>query len=290
MITKAMTNFEFNVIPNIISEQELIRYCDRMREQFAKLTKNWTNDLNHEWVLRSYLAIKLILSSTVMVNSMRYAIERNLRLVEPYLIYYSIFNTCRALVLMLPSQRWNEGKLLRMTHESAINITCDSIRVISQELGEQLKPVLEKAKGFRELFSYHFPANGIRSLPKKYRISPEHAIEICSLNCELAQFISEVLQQSLKKNAPGEYELNMDKLKTGYFYSTSELNFIDREDWYRLDYITRKVKKPYCLAWMVTDGMLEDFFGSWYPEDESDYEEGFFNPDKDLSIIFSRGF
>jgi hypothetical protein len=188
---------------------------------------------------------------------------------------------------MLPNQRWNEGKLFKMTHEKAINITCDSITVISKELGEMLKPLLEKAKGFRELFSYHFPANGIKSLPENYIISPEQAVEICTLNCELAQFISEVLQQSLEKNAPEEYELSIDKLKNGFLYNTYDLVFGDVEDWYRLDYITRKVRKPFCLSWMITDGLLEDFFGAWYPEDEDEYEEGFFNPDKNLSVIFS---
>jgi hypothetical protein len=41
---------------------------------------------------------------------------------------------------------------------------------------------------------------------------------------------------------------------------------------------------------MITDGMLEGFFGAWYPEHASDYVEDFFNPDKELSIIFSKGY
>ncbi|MDB5052914.1 MAG: hypothetical protein JWM44_964 [Bacilli bacterium] len=221
---------------------------------------------------------------------MKYAINKNLKLVEPYLIYYSIFNTCRALILMLPSQKWNEGKFPKLSHEKAINLTFDTFRIISKQIGEELKPILEKAKGFRELFSYHFPANGISSLPVEYRITSEQAVKVCSLNCELAQFISETLQHSLEKNAPGGYSLNIDKLKSGFLYNTHDLLFRDSEDWYRLDYIARKFNKPSCLAWMITDGMLEDFFGAWYPEEEINLDEDFFNPDENLSVIFSRGF
>jgi hypothetical protein len=56
-ITKAETGFKYNRIPQVFSEQEMIRYCNSLRQQFSILTKNWSDELNHEWVLRSYLAV-----------------------------------------------------------------------------------------------------------------------------------------------------------------------------------------------------------------------------------------
>jgi hypothetical protein len=63
-----------------------------------------------EWFIRRYAAVKLILSSTVMLSSANYAIARGLRIVRPYLLYYALFNTSRALVLLVPEQIWQHGK------------------------------------------------------------------------------------------------------------------------------------------------------------------------------------
>ena len=36
----------------------------------------------------------------------------------------------------------------------------------------------------------------------------------------------------------------------------------------------------------MTEGMIEDFFGAWYPKDDSNLDE-VYNPDENWNILFS---
>ena len=65
------------------SYRELLELCDekklhnisaRISELYANhLTKNWTTDINSEWVCRNYLAAKMILNATVILNALNFS-------------------------------------------------------------------------------------------------------------------------------------------------------------------------------------------------------------------------
>jgi hypothetical protein len=93
--------------------REVELYCNSLRQRFQRASL--LPDAVEEWLVRTYAAAKLILSASVMLSSAKYAADHALRIVEPYLLYYALLNTSRALVLMVPEQSWNDGKLLDET-------------------------------------------------------------------------------------------------------------------------------------------------------------------------------
>jgi hypothetical protein len=72
------------------------QYCQGIKRKYAKLTTPWTDDLHSEWVTRNYLAVKMILSALVMLTTFEYCREKNVRIVQPYLLYYAAISCCRA--------------------------------------------------------------------------------------------------------------------------------------------------------------------------------------------------
>ena len=76
-------------------EETCRQYCSRIKEQYAKQTKSWTDDLHSEWLTRNYLAVKMILAASVMLTSFEYCRKKNVHIVQPYLLYYSTLSCCR---------------------------------------------------------------------------------------------------------------------------------------------------------------------------------------------------
>ncbi len=281
MIDEIDDYFDYQSMTSEFDDSEIKKSYDSLKRKFSALTKDWNKDKNSKWVARDYIAVKMILSSSVLLSSVEYANEKNLRIVEPYLIYYSLLSCSRAVVLTSPFTEWNNGELLTMTHKKTINIVGDIIAKYNKEKGEEIKKYIDWAREYREVFSYKFPANGLTA----HHLSLVKTIEVCTLLCEIAQFQSKVLENSNFKNSNGEFELDWDTLSVGFTYGEKNFQFIDREDGYRLDYITRKQKRPYSLHMTMTEGMVEDFFGAWYPEDDTNLEE-IYNPDANWQIIF----
>jgi hypothetical protein len=273
--------FEYSNIDLKFTEKEISKNVESLRKEFARLTKNWTEELNSQWVARDYIAVKMILSSSVLLSSVEFANEKNLRIVEPYLTYYSLLNCSRAVVLTSPFIEWNNGEIFSMTHQKTINVVGDLISKYNKETGKATKKFIDWAREYREIFSYKFPAKGLT----EHHLALEDTIDVCRLLCEIAQLQSKVLENSITKNIKTEYDLDWNILSVGYSYGEKNFKFIDREDGYRLDYITRKQKRPYSLHLTMTEGMVEDFFGSWYPEDDTNLDE-VFNPDANWQIIF----
>lgn len=277
-------NFEYKLIYDYFTENEILKYKDQVMSRYSRLTKKWDIVLNTEWIIRNYLAIKMILASSVMFTTLEYANYKNLRIVEPYLIYYGLLNTCRALIFTDPDASWNDGTMIRMRHSQIINISSNCISKVNSEVGREIKSKILLAKDFREFFSYKFPAKGLYNFNKELIVTFDEAIKLAALICELAQFNSEQLQKSLDKHGSTEdYLLDIKILENGFFYKSKSYSIIDDEDMYRLGYIYRKQKRPFNLYWTMTEGMVEDFFGAWCPEND---ESHVYNPDENWSIIF----
>lgn len=281
--TKIETGFEYCHIHDHIEEMDLKKYCDRLFTSYSALTKAWTTELNSVWLARHYLAVKMMLSSSIMFTSLEYATEKNLRIVEPYLLYYALLNCCRALTFTLPEQEWKEGRLLNMTHQKIINVAVDAISKFSKSEGDKAASMLEKSKEYRELFSYKFPANGLRSVSESGSDGIDKAIEVCSVIGEIAQINSECLHSSLGKNVHEEIGVDMEILKKCFLYETNNGAIHDSEDWYRTDYFKRHKSTPCNLQWTAREGLVEDFFGAWCSEDSGD---GSYDPDTNWQIIF----
>lgn len=194
-----------------------------------------------------------------------------------------MLNVARAVMFTNPVSDWKKGNLINAPHSKVINIVGDAIGQFNKGKGTFVKDLLKRAKEYRELFSYKFPANGITD----FSIEFNEAVEYCSFLSEFAQFQSEVLENMNLSRKDIEFNLDREVLKKGFAYKGKKYDFLDKEDWYRLDYTARKQPFPINLYFTLTEGMVEDFFGAWYPYNENDDEIGVnYNPDDNWSLIF----
>lgn len=273
--------FDYDNMCHHFEESDINKNIASLNRKFSILTKYWNETLNSQWVARDYLAVKMILSSSVLLSSVEFANEKNVRIVEPYLIYYSLLCCSRAVLFTSPDSDWNNGELFKMTHQKTINVVGDIISKYSKTKGKEVKEQIDWAREYREIFSYKFPANGLT----EHHLTVDNTIEICQLLCEVAQFQSKALENSITKNATEPFTLDWNILSVFHQYGEKHFQLIDKEDGYRLDYITRNQKRPYSLHLTMTEGMVQDFFGAWYPEDDSNLDN-LFNPDANWQIIF----
>ncbi|MDB8794287.1 hypothetical protein PN290_00245 [Romboutsia sp. 1001216sp1] len=286
-------SFEYYNLENKFEDKEISKYKQWVYSRFNEVcNKNMNSELNSEWVVRHYLATKMILSATVMLSSLEYCIEKNVRMSIPYLSYYSILTCCRAVIFTLPNISWKNGKdsIMEMNHSKTINSIKDCLMKLNKNYGEEIYNQINSYKDYRELFSYKFPASGTGIMDYD-NYSYDKTVDICSTLCEIAQLNSQQIENYIRKNCLHNLdefkELDMEYLNRCFRYNVNNANIeiIDHEDWYRIDYIRRKQPYPVSIYYTMTEGMVEDFFGTWC-SDLEDEEEALYNPDIDWRIIF----
>lgn len=258
--------YEFKEIPECFDEVTCKKRWMDLSSNYSKLTNNWTSEKNSEWLCRIYMSAKMILSSTLTLQSLEFSDVKNLRVVIPYLEYYSVLSAMRSLIFTLPNENWSDGNILNMNHSKIINLTCDYISRFDIELSQKIKKKISILKAQRELISYKAPTSGDFNINKNIDVE-----NICRLLVEIAQFNSEILEASIHKNS----SQNNFKFDTNYIsklikISIENTDFLDLEDSYRLDYLRRKWPVPTNILHIMTEGHTEDFFGVWDHDDDND--------------------
>jgi hypothetical protein len=93
--------YDFIQILSDLPESDLISYKAKNSQKFNAITLNWTDALNSEWTARMFLSAKMIYSSTLLLNTLAYSEEKNIKITSPYLQYYALLNSCRALLFTI---------------------------------------------------------------------------------------------------------------------------------------------------------------------------------------------
>lgn len=290
--------FEFYHLPqNGIKHEEVAKYCSWVSKNFASICKaGMTSELNSEWILRTYNATKMVMASTLLLNSAKYCIENNVLSTVSYLLYYATFSACRSLIYVAPLSGTNSlNGLLETTHSKVVNIIPDVVAHINKPLSVAIKKQLYELQDERELFSYKFPASGLTKNPDF-----ESTVNLCGILVELTELTGRRVQHYIEKHFLQNEASRTDAAKTWQVLNSDiisklfthqkktakdedEILWIDEEDWYRVNYIKRKVKYPCSIIFTMTEGMTEDFFGAWCSETPIDGE---FDPDRNWNIIF----
>jgi hypothetical protein len=227
--------------------------------------------------------MKMILASGIMAQSLEFAEQRNLRIVLPYLEYYSVFSLMRAVVFTSPWVEWKSGKIIEMAHSKTINIIGGFISKLDRKLSSKIIEQITYLKSYRELISYRAPSTG-DSYPKLELGMP--TLDLCRMLAELAQFQSEIFERSMRKHASSGFAFKDEYVHQICSIKIGDYTFFDEDDAYRLDYLRRKDPFPTNIMHMMSEGHREDFFGSWCAKDDNP-AEGVFCPDDDWSIIFN---
>ena len=97
---------------------------------------------------------------------------------------------------------------------------------------------------------------------------------------------SELLEISLSKHVPDEYKptLLRQMLLSVYTSSTNEIEYFDEQDYNRIEYLCRKHPFPASILHIMSEGHVEDFFGSWC---DSESREGVYDPDVNWQVLFA---
>lgn len=278
------STYEYRELDSYFEEHDLAKYKSNFSKRAISLAKKWNQELNSEWIVRHYLAVKMILSSTLIYNSLEYSESRNVQISEPYLRYYTLLCACRAVVFTSMDNPWLDGKIVTLPHSKILSATENCLKSISKKEGSRVANQLGTAKANRELFSYAFPSNGDGNKYKK--ITTQDTESIATLLLEIAQMNSEILEKSILKYAP---DFDSHILEEYFFkaveYDNNGDSFVDDEDYYRMGYISRKQPFPHSLYLTLSEGMVDDFFEAWWIERCND-DDDLFNPDEQIRVLF----
>jgi hypothetical protein len=279
--------YEFEYIElTKFDEEDIKKYCDFARNNFLKEVSNWNIEKNTYWTTRFYIAIKYIYSSSVLISSLEHAEGTNLQIVLPYLTYYSILTCARTVILTSPNALDPIEKLIGkdLSHENIINRATDILAKLNKNIKQEFLDIIKICKDNRELFSYKFPATGLDLIRSNKNITKKYYYN-CRLLCELAQLNSSILSNLLTKKVDKihfDIDGSCDSIFNNCFMYEGR---VDEEDYYRAGYIARKIKRPWLLSFMMTEGMTEDFFGSWCNGTEEGFDDQY-NPDENWRILF----
>lgn len=291
-VVKTSWNYHFESLKNFednkaLQHPGLRNYFSKTQPLFDKIAERWSSELHSEWLLRQYLALKYIMAASIQIGSADHAYTENLQMAVPYLTYYAMFNSVRANLLMSPRIQWGKNTLT-ISHDSARESFDSELRLLACE--EEAKNQIDlflAAKHGRELSSYKFPASGAPGSGGLY-VYIDKAESFARLASELALFNSFCLCDAIdRKFGPDTSWAGFDcdpeilkiafehKLKNGG--ENSSIKIMDGDDKYRVKKMAKQIKKPLPFIWLIGEGGVEDFFGSY----ASTLEDGNgFDPDE----------
>lgn len=256
------------------------------RRLFAPIAKQLTPEGNSLWILRHYLAIKLVSASSLLAGSAIFAYERNLLTGVPYFNYYAVLNACRAYLLTSPHVAWDGHKTVEMTHENILNRTADYMRALDPDRRSKWREHLGQLRAHRELFSYRFPLSG-PDFVGRTSLDPEPVIELARLIAELASLNSECFQAALRKYASDELPVPVvPEHAWASLYDLADAQVNDPLDRYRFNKYVRGWTTVSTLEVMATDGLMDDLYGSWTSSGDEDAIDSF-DPDNYSRLILA---
>ena len=278
-------SYDYRILQGTFSDSQINNYINKKRKHFDLIVNSWTPETNSEWIHRNYLAGKMLMASTILLTSFEYGKRKNIKITEPYSIYYALFNCCRGLLFTQPLALWKDGNLFEISHNGLSRQIENALSEIDNKFTSTFLNRFKEARDIREAFSYKFPSNGLSNFTNFSYYNEYSVIDDCSILAEISQLNSEILVAALEEGSPvindEECELN-DKFIE--FDFGDDVGF-EEEDYYRLGKHIRKYKKPYTIQTTMTEGLVDDFFGAWIPSD-TDLDDDDYNPDYRNNIIF----
>jgi len=270
------SSFTYNELTSF-DHRKLNTYIQNTHLKYTNEAKEWNIEKNNFWILRLYASLKMLLSSTLFYSNYEFSKEKKIYIALPYFEYYGLVSSCRAL-LLLSSDKDVFSTIFSATHRDIIKSTTQLLTSIDTKLSEEFNQHINSLKDRRERFSYHIPTKKI--ITDDVDITYESSLNYSRLLAEMAQLNSEVLQKTVTTDKNREHFIfgNVQEIDDEIFkYFDSD------EDYYRLGYIARKVKKPISIHQLATEGLTEDFLGNYMEEYA---EENNLSPLHNLQLIF----
>lgn len=276
--------YDYNELPYRATRAQVKGYCEATKRQFIPQAKALTNRSNSLWVLRHYLAMKFVMSASILSGSGIYARDHNLLMAVPYFNYYSLLNCCRGFLMTCPDLSWNGEKTVEMTHSKILNLTGDLLKRLDKKRAPIWTKMLHEARDCRELFSYRFPATGL-DFAKGNALDPDGAADLARLIAELAMLNSECFDACLEKYASGSFTVPaLTDHEWATTYNIAGGSATDRDDQLRFGKYVFHWGRVSTLEVMATDGLVEDFYGSWHDGNAAPTD---FDPDEYMQHLLA---
>jgi hypothetical protein len=217
-------------------------------------------------------------------RSFIYAYDHNLMMAVPYFNYYTVLNACRAYLMTAPQLVWDGQKTVEMTHEKILNCAADYMRNLDPERRLSWRAQMGEYRDQRTLFSYRFPLSGPDFIGRE-ALDPKDAIALAQMVAELGALNSECFDAVLKKHVDENIAVtDLDDHDWARLYKLAGEDEIDHADRYRFGKLRQRWRRVSPLHVLVSDGMMDDLFGSWTNPDREDNDGGF-DPDECSNLI-----
>jgi hypothetical protein len=197
-ISGGVGGFPYAEIPARIPEKALRDHAKDLRKRCERLAKRWGAERNAEWMVRSYLALRRMISATVLLSSARAARRGKRKPPTSDQVFEGLLEAARASILLLPDQPWSRGELARHPHERVFQLARGSVTDIDPLQGARVSQALEGAMAYRRMSLLRVQAEG-GPKPQVPRLRSDPSTPAARFLCELTQWRSEVLGRVLSE-------------------------------------------------------------------------------------------
>ncbi|NJA06847.1 hypothetical protein HC024_14115 [Methylococcaceae bacterium WWC4] len=269
----------FEDISELVGEDKLDKYCDRIYQQYCRLYSAPDYLLNVEWLLRHFNASKKMTLSALFYTQTEYLFNHNIKNQVFYSMYYCLFSAFSSNILLFPQTSLN--KVQKISHSNIFKLV-ENYLVKTGVYNSQVIDLLNELRLMREAYSYHLPLGGsflrdgekvnIESLFIKLKDILPIVLQITNL----FSYLSYYAWNKKVGKAIDEYTKHQSEVDA-MFFSFIEIHdhlgkycLIDDDDYLRQGYVLRKWNTPFPISWFITEKMCEDLECGW--EDGEGYD------------------
>jgi hypothetical protein len=253
--------FPYKSIQPRVPEKQLRAYAGLARKRYDRLAKKWTATRNAEWMLRSYSALKHMMSATVALGAACSPPPepRPGALAFPELVHRGVFGAARALALFLPDAPWEGGALLNPDHRTLVRLLRSSLAPMDATQAQAVGFVLERAADHREGVGEEEDGRDAVEI-----VRTDEAIPVARFLAEVAQLHSELMAAALGEHVepPVGYDFGV-LVSAGGREGTGGDELLDDADARRIGGIFGEAPFPATLFTISRRWLAEDADALW---------------------------
>ncbi|MEI7839825.1 MAG: hypothetical protein WCJ11_04905 [Methylococcaceae bacterium] len=257
--------YPFREINITFNEKRFKKRIVSISGQYSKITDFWNTEKNSEWTCRFFIAAKLIAVATSHINAWKIVESHGLHITASSLKYYATLSLLRAVCCTLPNHKWDKGKILQTSHEDASKWTVEYLQKFDAKLSKSIEKIIEELEHRNEFVSYE--ANSL----EKVSADNDNFLSVCRLLAEIAQFNSELLEESLfERNFYDKSEFTLlPKYLDEITFSKNDVHASGNiQSQQQLRLIAKQYPEPKNLMGLMTKGYIDNYFAWWFQKDD----------------------
>lgn len=267
-LTGAPGVFPYDYIQQRVPEKQLRAYCGLARGRYERLAKKWTAERNAEWMLRSFAALKHLMSATVALSA-ACSLPSGPRpggLIYPELVHRGVFGPARALALFIPDAPWEGGALLNPEHATLVRLLRTALAPMDATQAQFIATLLDRAAAYREALEDEDEKKKAVEI-----VRLDGAIPVARFLGELVQLHSELLAAALAEHVepPIGYDFGV-LVSAGGREGTGGDELLDDADARLIGGIFGAAPFPATLWTMTREWLADDSAALWADAGEDD--------------------